>query len=67
MESLELLAHAINFYQTLYSTLVGTQVIQQMRIHCQQLLPQKVMDKQIERLSMPLTMEELDDVIAHAS
>ena len=38
-----------------------------MRKRSLQSLPQKVMDEQIERLTMPLTMEELDDVIAHAS
>lgn len=67
MESLQLLAYATAFYQTLYSTSVETQEIQQMRVHCQQSLPQKVMDEQIERLTMPFTVEELDDVIAHAS
>ena len=61
------MAHATTFYQTLYSTFVETQEIQQMCIHCQQLLLQKVMDEHIERLTMSLTMEEFDDVIAHAS
>lgn len=66
MEARQLLA-CYHFLPNIVLNIGGTQEIQQMCKRSLQSLPQKVMDEQIERLTMPLTMEELDDVIAHAS
>lgn len=61
----DLLAHATSFYEDLYSAPEDTKEARQARTSCLQSIPRLVTESQNDRLTAPIQMEELDEVVAH--